>query len=145
MTTHTLGVAFFGHWGPDTQGHKLSQAPNGPWTDMELDGLPGTHVPADQQLQFKCKTYERKVGDALWLALDFWDRTGDSRHGSHSVIICELDPKLERMNITPNEPRMNWDIRMRFAQAFPYLWKRWVKAKVQGQERHYQLLLTDPR
>lgn len=142
-----LGVAFFGCSG--RPGHYLQGDPC-PWTDRELDGL-HLEVPEKIQIQFKGHTFERKDGHGgLWLAFDFWDRTGDSRYGSHSVIITELDVDGTRATgygekRQDGEPAIPWTARLRFIEAFPRLWDRWRNAAVGPESAEYKRLLTDPR
>lgn len=110
-----LNALFFGAWSPRELGHRTYK-PNGwrlsheenptPWE--RLDGALVSGNSGGEQF-----VVERHAKDG-WIALAFWDRTGDSRPGSNSVILakaCNDDEALKA-----------------FAVAFPEQWNRWKKA-----------------
>lgn len=55
-----------------------------PWTRAEMDGW---EAPRDEQLEGDCRRMRRDG----WTFLQWWDRSGDERHGSTAGLLIDLD------------------------------------------------------
>ena len=81
-------VLFFGAWSPDRPGHHIYNSHGGtadrrgtPWQIWELDTR---LAPIDKaERQGRAQLHQRHG----WTAIAFWDRTGDSRAKSNSVVL----------------------------------------------------------
>lgn len=108
-------ILFFGCWGPGPgQGGHHLYLPNGslartnptPWKQIDSALVSGN----PDGPQFVVERHQRDG----WVALAFWDRTGDSRPGSNSVILLRTNHGGDVLDVA--------------RLAFPEQWERWKKA-----------------
>jgi len=102
-------------WRPWKRGYMKTNVPRQereqlPWEAGQLDG--GLQPEDKQQPEGLCCVHQR----AGWTAMAFWDRSGDKRMNSCSVVLAEGDHDFPAM-------------RQIFEQNFPEVWDR-VTAKM---------------
>ncbi len=102
--SHKPRAYYFGCWDPRHAGHGF-HIPGGasarsaydavPWSVVEVDGALAPRVTASGEATRRDPECSQGVARLHhrdgWTALSFWDRTGDSRPGSHSTFLLERD------------------------------------------------------
>jgi len=85
-------------WLPQQRGYmkmrpSREQRAQVPWSDGELDSGLAPEIPGKNQPEGICAIHF----EGSWTAMAFWDRTGDKRFNSNSVVLAEGEYTFDEM------------------------------------------------